>query len=525
MIRFRSVPVVLAVLATLSALAGCVVNPVTGRSELSLVSEAEERKIGAEQYVPSQQGQGGRFQIDPELSAYVSQVGKRLAAVSDRKFDYEFVVLNSNVPNAWALPGGKIAVNRGLLYELNNEAELAAVLGHEVSHAAIGHGAQAMTRGTLMQGAMVLGAVAVGTNKEYSKYGDAILGGAQLGAQLVTQTYGRDAEREADQYGIEYMVRAGYDPHAAITLQETFVALFDDKKSNWMEGLFASHPPSQERVDNNRKQVDALMPSLRGRDLEVGEVRFKQAVAKLQKTKPAYKAFDEAEAAIGKKDYQSALTKVESAIKQVPEEARFYGLKGDIQVYQKRYSEALDSYNDAIKHDAGYYDYYLGRGVAHARLNQSALARQDLEQSTKLLPTAMAMNELGKLALTDGNRVNAKRYFQQASQAKGLVGQEATAAYAQLDVQDNPAAYAQAEVYADKRGRVLAKVSNRSPVAMRSLQVQFRVLISGKIVQRVVALPALAPNTYTDAVSGLAFPDGTTWTADMMDVQVIGIGL
>jgi len=138
--HFRSVLAAVAAIATLALLAGCVVNPVTGRSELSLVSEAEERKIGAEQYVPSQQGQGGTYQVDPELTAYVSQVGKRLAAVSDRKFNYEFVVLNNGVPNAWALPGGKIAVNRGLLYELNNEAELAAVLGHEVSHAAIGHG-------------------------------------------------------------------------------------------------------------------------------------------------------------------------------------------------------------------------------------------------------------------------------------------------------------------------------------------------------------------------------------------------
>jgi len=523
--HFRSVLAAVAAIATLALLAGCVVNPVTGRSELSLVSEAEERKIGAEQYVPSQQGQGGTYQVDPELTAYVSQVGKRLAAVSDRKFNYEFVVLNNGVPNAWALPGGKIAVNRGLLYELNNEAELAAVLGHEVSHAAIGHGAQAMTRGTLMQGAMVLGAVAVAANDKTSRYSDFVLGGAMLGAQLVTMNHGRDAEREADQYGIEYMVRAGYDPHAAISLQETFVALFEDKKSGWMEGLFASHPPSQERVDNNRKQVEALMPSLQGRDLEVGEARFRQAIARLNKTKPAYKAFDEAEKAIAKKDYQMALTKLDSAIKQVPEEARFHGLKGDILVYQQHYNDALASYNEAIKHDGNYYDYYLGRGVAHARLNQTALARQDLERSTKLLPTAMAMNELGKLALTDGNRVDAKRYFQQASLAKGLVGQEATAAFARLEVQDNPAIYAQAEVYADKRGRVLAKVSNRSPVAMRAVEVQFQVLINGQIQQRRVALPALAPNTYADVISGLAFPEGAVWTADMMAVQVVAVGL
>ena len=88
----------------------------------------------------------------PELTTYVNEVGQKLAAVADRKLPYEFVVLNNSVPNAWALPGGKIAVNRGLLTELQNEAELAAVLGHEIVHAAARHGAKAQERGTMHAG-------------------------------------------------------------------------------------------------------------------------------------------------------------------------------------------------------------------------------------------------------------------------------------------------------------------------------------------------------------------------------------
>src|SRR5688500_5880343 len=156
---------IISALLALCLASGCAVNPVTGRNQLSIVSEAQERQIGAEQYSPSQQSQGGQYETDPELTAYVSEVGQRLAAVSDRPLDYEFVVLNNGVPNAWALPGGKIAVNRGLLIELNNEAELAAVLGHEIVHAAAAHGAQAVTRGTLLQGAMVVGAIATRNNQ------------------------------------------------------------------------------------------------------------------------------------------------------------------------------------------------------------------------------------------------------------------------------------------------------------------------------------------------------------------------
>src|SRR5690606_23704697 len=158
LIRSTSLCVVAALMLT------CSQNPVTGRSELSLVSQAEEINIGAQQYSPSQQSQGGVYNVDPELTAYVNEVGQRIAAHSPRRLPWEFVVLNNSVPNAWALPGGKIAVNRGLLYEMNTEAELAAVLGHEIVHAAARHGAQSMERGMLMQGALLATAVVVAVN-------------------------------------------------------------------------------------------------------------------------------------------------------------------------------------------------------------------------------------------------------------------------------------------------------------------------------------------------------------------------
>ena len=151
MTRYSALAILFSLLAC-----GCTVNPVTGKSELMLVSTADEVAIGREQYPLAIQMQGGRYQVDAQLSAYVSEVGQRLAAVSDRELPYQFVVVNDSVPNAWALPGGKIAVNRGLLAELDNEAELAALLGHEVVHAAARHGAAALTRSMLAQSAMAI---------------------------------------------------------------------------------------------------------------------------------------------------------------------------------------------------------------------------------------------------------------------------------------------------------------------------------------------------------------------------------
>lgn len=172
-------------------LTGCAVNPVTGKSEFMIVSEQEELALGQQNYAPMQQAQGGVYDVDPELTSYVQEVGARLAAVSDRQLPYEFVVLNNSVPNAWALPGGKIAINRGLLTELNSEAELAAVLGHEIVHAAAKHSAQQMSRGAWLQGVIMATAIATGG----SDYGQLVVGGAAAGAQLINSTYGRSAEQ------------------------------------------------------------------------------------------------------------------------------------------------------------------------------------------------------------------------------------------------------------------------------------------------------------------------------------------
>ena len=187
-----------------------------------MVSEAQEIQIGEHYYGPSRQSQGGDYVTDPKVTAYVKQVGNKLAAVADRKLPYEFVVLNTGEPNAWALPGGKIAINRGLLIELKNEAELAAVLGHEIVHAAARHGAQQIEQGQLMQIGTAFASVAA------SAYGGSELGqmvgqGAPVGAQMLQAKYSRDDELEADHYGMKYMKLAGYDLQAAVSLQELFV--------------------------------------------------------------------------------------------------------------------------------------------------------------------------------------------------------------------------------------------------------------------------------------------------------------
>lgn len=517
---FRTHLTALMLLASV-ALTSCAVNPVTGRNEISLVSEAQERAIGEQQYGPSAQSQGGEFSVDPVLTEYVNTVGQRIAAVSDRPLDYEFIVLNNSVPNAWALPGGKIAVNRGLLTELNNEAELAAVLGHEVVHAAARHGAQAMTRGTLLQGVLSVGAIALNDND----YADYIVGASQLGAQLINQRYGRDDEREADYYGIQYMVRAGYDPAAAVSLQETFVRLSEGRSQGWVDGLFSSHPPSQERVENNQALVNELMPELAGRDMELGELRFQQAMAFLEENSEAYALFDEAERAIADNDLDIALLNLDAAINMVPGEARFQGLKGDILLYQEEYTEAVNSYDEAILKDDEYYDYYLGRGVAYARLGERNQARTDLEHSSRLLPTAIAMNELGKLALVDNDRPLAKQYFQEAAGAQGRVGREASLNYLRLDVADNPANYLSVQTFATDNGSIYARVINNSGLDLEAVRVDIAAVLGERLGRQTIQVDTLAADNYVDVNSGMRFPENQVWNSEQMQAQVTSVSV
>ena len=394
----------------------CAVNPVTGREELSLVSGSEEIAIGEREYGPAQQSQGGPYYLDPKLQDYVRAVGNRLAAASDRQLPYEFVVLDNPVPNAWALPGGKIAVNSGLLLQLHDEAELAAVIGHEIVHAAARHGASQMSKGSLIN----LGAELLGVAGQQAGLGN--LGGqaAQLGAGAWMAHYSREAELEADAYGMDYMARAGYDPQAAVEVQETFVKLAAGGNSDFISGLFASHPPSQERVNANQRRVQNFPPG-GARNVEA----YLRATARLRKDAPAYEAEKNALAALKRKDAPGAIKALDQAIAIEPGEGRFWELRGHARAMLEQWSDADADFTKAINCNPGHYRHYLARGALRFERNQYPAAQRDLEESRRLLPTPLASLYLGEIAEANGAMRQADAYYREAAVDNGAVGQEA----------------------------------------------------------------------------------------------------
>lgn len=253
-----------ALVAAALGLAGCAENPATGHETLNLLSPAEEQQIGREQHPQVVEAFGGAYQ-DSALQAYVEKVGRTLVAQSELAGQsFTFTVLDSDIVNAMALPGGYVYVTRGLLALANDEAELAGVMAHEIGHVTAQHTAQRVTQSTLANiGLTVLGAV-VGN--------PGLANAAGVGAQALLQKYSRDQEFEADTLGIRYMARAGYDPAASATFLDSLgrqAALEAQLAGRSADGaakfnMMATHPRTTERVQR-ATEAAAVMAGGHGR--------------------------------------------------------------------------------------------------------------------------------------------------------------------------------------------------------------------------------------------------------------------
>lgn len=462
------------VFLTTMLLAACALNPVTGERTLQFYGSDWEQNVGAQMYAPMKQSEGGEFILDPELTAYVRGIGQRLAAHARRKDEltYEFSVLNSSVPNAWALPGGKISINRGLLTELDSEAELAAVLGHEIVHADAAHGARAQSKGVLTQLGTVAGMIVVGSTVESPAGRQLGMLVPQLGAQLLTQKYGRDAEREADEYGMRYMAEAGYDAEGAVDLQKTFVELSKERRQDWLSGLFASHPPSQERVETN--QETAQMLAAEGyTGGETSAERWREKTTYLRRVQPAYEYYDKAGEAAAKEEWGNAQKHLEQALRIEPRESLFHALQGDIHAGQDNYRRALGAYEDAVAANPNLFYGWLRRGQAHHELGNDTQARRDLEKSLELLPTAQAHYILGQLDLDANRRVAALEHFRAAAQSNSRTGLNAEREILKANLPERVGSYVAAQVVSNARGELFIQVGNQTRTPLHDIEYRY----------------------------------------------------
>jgi len=255
--RFRrALGVVLAVVLAvvfLSLMPSCLTVPETERKQFNLLSEDVEIQMGADAY--KQTLEKAPISTDPATNNLVRRVGMRIAQASGRSdYKWEFTVIQDDkTVNAFALPGGKVAVYTGILKVTQNEAGLAAVIGHEVAHATARHGGERITRSMITELALKGGEALL-----EAKFGQKdpetvklVMAGFGLGAQLGIQLpFDRGQESEADEIGLLYMARAGYDPAESIEFWKRMAAL---SQGNTTPEFLSTHPSHESRVENLKK--------------------------------------------------------------------------------------------------------------------------------------------------------------------------------------------------------------------------------------------------------------------------------
>lgn len=230
----------------------CATNPVTGRRELSFISEAQEIEMGRQSVEQTRQATG--FVDNAALTSYVSTVGMAMARASERPdLPWEFHVIDDASINAFAAPGGFIFITRGILSVMGSEAELAGVLGHEIGHVTAKHTVNQLSKQQLLTGVLVAGAIA---KPDLAQGLPGQL--AQVGAGLLLLQYGRDDERQSDELGHRYSLHAGYDVREMPKTFATIQRVSQQSDAGRLPGFLSTHPDPGDRVEATRAWADTV---------------------------------------------------------------------------------------------------------------------------------------------------------------------------------------------------------------------------------------------------------------------------
>ena len=256
--------------------------------------------------------------------------------------------------------------------------------------------------------------------------------------------------------------------------------LSEGQESDWLNGLFASHPPSRARVTANKKMVERLPPGG-----ILGVERYEAALQKTMAVKPAYDAYDEGRKALAEENTEEALALAEKAIKLFPEEGHFYALRGDVRSVDGKYDMAVKNYDNAIRRRDDYFYYYLRRGLAENELGDVDDAKSDLERSIAMLPTAPAHFVLGDIEASRGNEREAMDHYSIVANSGGEIGEAATHKLQRLKLPDAPGEVIPRRCDADSAGNLVVSVKNTTPWAIEGVQIEVRYTDAAGVVQSV----------------------------------------
>lgn len=369
----------------------CTTNPVSGQKEIILLSEKDEIKLAKEWYpniLWSAEGAGGEFK-DDKLKAYLRDLVLQIHRVSHRPhLPIEFVIQNSSLPNAWAIPG-YVAITRGLLCALESEAEFVYVMGHEIGHISARHSASQMSKSILADSLLKVGSYAL-SGKSYADWAMEL---GSIGANLLLLKYSREDELEADRLGVEYMVRLGYDPKNAIYAHLNVQRASDEylrrvgkdsEEGSFFSELLSTHPRTKIRIEELKTITEKVKPvNLRGDGTQ--RKIFQEAISNLKRTHRIYITYyDPAVSALRKGNIKEAERLIDRALEEKNDEAPYLTLKGILEQKRGRHLSAEGYFRRAQKIDPSYVPALRGLGIV-------CYEKKDLRNAMAFLKDALSL--------------------------------------------------------------------------------------------------------------------------------------
>jgi predicted Zn-dependent protease len=424
--------------------------------------ERSETDIGRLQYRPMLQMQGGTFDRYGEINHYVEKVGRRLVERTDRtNLPFEFEIINASVPNAWSLPGGKIAVTRGLLHVMKSEAEFASILAHEIAHVVLRHRTHRLSQGLQLD-------VTVGMMRSSAQehtYADLMLEQTALGVTLLTAPYTATDEDEADALALKLLSDSGYDPRlSAVAMQRLYDLAAHDPD------LFDMHPPTTKRIAD--LAIKAETYSVGGR---IGSDIYERQLVVLEKTAPAYLKLDTGYRALVEGNADKALMIAEEGLAIDRQGAQLWGLKGKALAKIGRAQEAIDAFTQALTLNDSHFDFFLQRGNVFYKTRRVEPARRDLLAANRLLPTAGAHYALADMDEQDGLYDQALEHYNVAATNSLGLGTRSKISASRISLPRDPEKYLRTQLTLDEEGYLRMTTTNYSHVPVRELELGVRI--------------------------------------------------
>lgn len=391
--------------SALASLSGCATSPVTGERIIVGMSEDSERQVDKEA-APHQFSQDLGSVQEAGVNQYVSQVGASLHSQTHRtSMPYSYRVLNANYVNAYTFPAGSVGVTRGIMTEMQSEAELAALLGHELGHVNARHAAQRQGQAMVGQAALV----GIGIAAQDSSWGGLAMIAGQVGASALLSSYSRDNEREADALGQEYMTRAGYPATGMVGLHQLLLSK-QQQKPGMLDTMFSSHPMPAERVETAKRLAQEKYAATASRPLQ--RERYMDSTGRLRALKPTIEACQRGEQHQAKKELPQAEEDFKDALTKSPNDYASNVLMAQCLLAQKKSADAQRYADQAKAIYPQEAQAYRLAGVTRLAAGNYAAAFGELDRFDKLLPGDAGVTFLKGISLEGaGDRQNAARHY------------------------------------------------------------------------------------------------------------------